>query len=1078
MKISHDAIDRPRLVLVATVLLVAMALIAAIDIPVQRTPAISKAVVLIAVPHPGAQPTTVEEEITRKIEDALQSLNDVDFISSTSMRGTSVTQVIFLDGVDPDQARGEVQDLVDRVRRELPTPREVQPIVTEIDFENAPLMLVNLTGPPNFDQRALKFIAEEVQEQLEGIPGVANTQLFGGREREIHVTIDPDLALQYGLTLDDFRTVLQNFHAVAPGGTLNTGTFDYQVRNDTKFDDIEDIRAIKIPTDSGQAIPLAEVATVSDTYRRLQNIAQLDGRDCATIIVNKEADINTLATAQAVKDLVGRLRQQYPHIKFSATRDTSADISVMFRVLGSSFVFGMMLVLVILAWSMSLRISLLVLLAIPFSSAVGLVCLYYLDIPVSNMVIFAFILALGMVVDGAIIVAENIHRHVERGEDPVTAAKIGIEEVGMPVIIADLTTIAAFLPMLLVPGIMGDFMSVMPKVVSMSLLGSVLVDHFLIPTLAAYWYPRVAKEEGRVETLAEATGQPGSRREGSQTPEVRVRPNLGPFSRAYVGVLRWSLAHRWVVVVCGLLTLAWAGFMWKHIKFTFFPPSDRGQFEVKYELPLGTSIEQTILAAKAITDPLEELQREDGSSEVVSFVSAIGSSEGLASRLETDPAVGPEFGSVMVQLLSPLDRQRHEDEIIRELRSKIEKRIDEFPGMTYTISEVEEGPPGGYDVAVRLTGDDLPTLGRIAKQIAERMDRLPGTVDAGTDYRDDNPEIVVTAREWALGLFDLNNRAVAQAVQTAVNGDTSILMSIGDEDVTLRLQADSRVQESRQAIARLTLVSRPGGPRATIEQVAELRRNTGLYAVNRYKQKRAVVAKCNVQTPIEPDDIFKVLREEILPDLGFRNTVGDRVSYLGGPGTGVEGVRATFTGENEERDKNFGYLINSMGIAVVLIFAILVWQFNSFRQAWLVLLAVPLSFVGVIFGMWVSDFPFSLASFIGLVSLTGVVVNDAIVVVDFINQARARGLSVYDAIVEAGINRLRPVLLTTVTTIGGLLPLFGNWSGGAEFWQPLTGSVIFGLGFATILTLLVVPVGYSLMYSYQDRRQETLADSI
>lgn len=1097
MKYSNIAIDRPRLVGMATILVVAMALLAATLMPVQRTPAISIAVVIIAVPYPGADPTEAEEQITRKIEDALQKLSDVDFISSSSMRGSSVTQVLFLDGVDADAARGEVQDLVDQIMRELPLGREVQPVVTDIDFESSPIMLVNMTGPIGFDERSLKRIAEEVQDELEIIEGVSNTQLFGGRQREFHVDIDVDLAAEYGLSLADFQSAIRVHHAPLPGGTTNTGSRDQQVRSETRLRTTDDIGTIVLREQEGHTLRIRDVATVSDTHRRLINIAQLDGRSCATIIVNKEADINLLATSEEVRERVSELSQEYSNIKFSTSRETSQEISLMFRVLGSSFLFGAMLVLLILTWSMGFRISILVLLAIPLSSAVGLIFLYFFNIPISNMVIFSFILVLGMVVDGAIIVAENIHRHIERGEDSVTAAKLGIEEVGTPVIMADLTTVAAYLPMLLVPGMMGDFMGVMPKVVSAALFGSILVDHFLIPTLAARWYRRRTTKNQNNAPLSnevEAASTEATEKPKPEPPEsinqTRIRPKLGPISRGYLGMLRWALANRWAVFLCTVLALVWANIMIGHVGFVFFPPSDRGQFEIKYELPLGSSIEQTVVAAELLTRPLELLREND---ELVNYVTAIGSSEGLSNRLETDPTAGPEFGTIMVQLTSPLDRERHQRLIIEELRERLDILLPEMPGLKYTVEEVQEGPPGGYDVAVRLTGEELEILGDVSKQIVTEIHSLEGVNDIGTDYRDESPMIRLQDDPGILGVYHLSPQQIAATVQTAINGDTSILLSIGDEDVPLRLQASQEYQQSASDISRLMITS-PDGRRIPIGELAKIERTVGLYSVNHRDGNRAVVAHCKVEGETKPDDIFGVLRSTILPALNFqplereeqgffaktarwisvqvfhKTPEAKATIFVGAQGTKVEGIRATFTGENEERDENFGYLVNSMSIAVILIFAILVFQFNSFRQSFVILLTVPLSFVGVVFGLWVCNFPFSLAAFIGLVSLTGIVVNDAIVMVDFVNQARKRGAALREAILEAGVNRLRPVLLTTATTIGGLLPLLLNLTGGTEFWQPLTAAVIFGLGFSTMLTLLVIPVSYSVAYNREFRR--------
>ncbi len=1093
MYISHKAIDRPRVVIVCVVMVIVLAVLSGIYIPVQRTPAINTAVVLVTVPYPGSEPTEAEKDITRKIEEALEGLNKVDKIQSTSMRGSSVTSIIFLDGVPSKRARDDVAHLVDEVRSQLPRGREVQPIITDIDFESMPMMLVSLCAPTGFDERALKEIAEDVQRDLETISGVSNSQLFGGKEREIHVNVDPDLFAEYGLTMDQIRMALMNFHSQLPGGSLNTSRFDMQVHNKTRLRGVEDIRQVIVAQRGERLIRLKDVAEVLDTHRRLKNVARIDGRDTATIVVNKEAYINTLESARQIKARVAELQKEYPHIEFSTTRDVSEEIGVMVWVLGTSAIVGAMFVLVILAWSMGMRISILVLMAIPFSMAIALIFLFASGIAISNMAIFSFLLVLGMVVDGAIIVAENIHRHIERGETPVQAAKTGIDEVGIPVIAADLTTVAAFLPMLLVPGIMGDFLGVMPKVVTVALLGSVLVDHFLIPVAAAYWYGRRQPKSDNGETESAVDLRPAGQ---AAHPKSHVRPNHGLPTRLYAGALRYSLNNRWMVVCCCGLALVWAYWTWDRIGKIFFPQSDRGQFEISYELPLGYSIEETLRASEVFTGPLQELQEKG---ELVHFVTSVGSSRGLATRLGADTATGPEFGKIMVELTSPTIRQRHQDLIIEELRGKIKP----WPGMKYRIEEVEEGPPGGADIEVRLTGKDLDQLGRLAGKIAAKLKATQGTIEVQTDYRPDSPVLIVEPKPDVVGLFGMTEAEVARAVQTAILGDSTIQLSIDDEDVTLRLQADPEHQRTADDIKRLMLTS-PNGRRATVGQLADVRRGKGLYAVNRFDRRRAVSVRGdvrpNTKNPKEdrdytPDDVFKVLREEILPEYGFRaaeeeagfwakilakigiqGSKKNAMVMLGTPLTESESIRATFTGQNEERDKSTSHMSNAMLVGVLLIGAILVLQFNSFRQTLVVLMTVPLSFVGVIFGMWVCGHPFSLASFIGLLCLVGIVVNDAIVLVDFANQARRRGMGVKQALLEAGVNRLRPVILTTVTTIGGLLPLFLNLSGGAEFWGPLTGAVIFGLMFASVLTLLVIPVAYSLVYPLADRKRAKLVE--
>lgn len=1055
MNLSDRAIDHPRIVIVFTLLVILLAVTAAIMIPIQRTPAIHTAFVTVAIPYPGAEPTEVEDQITRKVERALQQLDRVDFVVSSSQRGASVILIVFLDGVDAIEARNEVEHLVNEVRRELPAGREVQPIVREVDFEGEALMLVTLTGPAGVDERSLKQIAEDVQDELEALPGVSNTNLFGGREREIHVNANPDLLAQYGLTLADLWRAIGAFHAPLPGGSLNSSVFDPQIRTETRFRTVDDIRQAVVRQEQGRLVLVEDVAEVIDTYRRRQNIAEFDGRPSATIIVNKEADINTLGTAFNVQARIAELQAQYPHIQFACTQDTSDEIKQMFQTLGADAIFGAMVVMVILAWTMGFRISLLVTLAIPFSSAVALVFLFVAGYAISNMVIFSFIVALGMVVDGAIIVADAIYRRLEAGESPKEAAKNGVHEVAMPVFAADMVTIAAFLPMLFIPGIMGDFMGMMPIVVCMALCGSLIVDHFLVPTVAAWWF------QGFVPSRSAAGG-------GSAG---RVERLWAPFFHSYEFLLRGALHHRWLVVAGCLAAIGWAygmialGF----IGTQFFPQSDRGQFVISFELPLGYSIDEAAKAAETIAAPLRELQK---SGEVVHFVSTIGTSPGMTNGPEGDQASGPEFGSVNVELSNSNSGRRHQNEIIDDLRA----RIRPVPGMTYRIDSVQEGPPGGADVAVQFSGKNLAQIGDLGKTLVKRLSARSDTLDVRSDFRPDNPELVVEPKDDVVGLFGMTDSDVARNVQMAILGDSSIQLPLDDEDITLRVQVDPKYQQDEQSMLRLPMVS-PDGRRTTVGQLIDLRRHEGLFAVNRRDYRRSVTVYSGVVNEGDQKKSLAIqavrdeLTKKILPELGFAPAHGNALAFVGKPNTPAEGCHAEFKGVAEEQAEGFFYLLCTFLVGVVLILLILIVQFNSFRQALVVMSTVPLAFVGVVLGMLICNFPFSLSSFIGLVSLTGVVVNDSIVLVDFINDARRRGMPLYESVVEGGTKRARAVILTMLTSVGGTLPTFFNLTGGGEFWQPLTGAIIFGLALSACLTLFVIPVNYSLAYSWAERNR-------
>lgn len=1053
MKISEKAVDRPRVVIVGALLVLSLAALAALKIPIERTPPITLPVVLVAVPYPGAQPAEVERDVTRKIEDQLSRLDDVDYITSTSMRGSSVTQIVFLEGIDVDQARTDVQNLVDEIRRELPQGREVEPQVTDISFDDFPIILITISGDAS--QRDLKEIAEDIGEEIETIPGVASAEVFGGLEREVHVNVDGDLLMQYGLTLDDVQNTLVAYNRGLPAGSLLNNRFEFRVRSDTKFQTPADIAEAVITNVDGRLIRIKDVAEVRDTHRRPKSISHLNGQRSVTLRVMKRADINMLRTVGLIKRRVNELGRRYPGLHIEATRDVSDEIRIMFETLGSSALYGVVLVLAMLLLVMGFRSAVLVTMALPLCLAVSLVFLYAFGLSVNNMVIFSFILVLGMVVDGAIIVVENIYRHAEEGKPRIEAAKLGIREVGLPVIAADLTTVAAFLPMLLVSGVMGEFMGVMPQVVTVALFGSVLVDHFLLPVLSSRWLRpsrRVAGPE-RHESVGK-TRRPTAVRppEPPGREESRFR-----IKAVYERLLRFALDHRWMVVVGAGYAVLWAALMLVtgRIPFSFFPESDRGQFDIYFELPIGYSIHESERVAYSIADPLIELF---DTGEMRSFVTTIGTTSALSNRLDNDPAVGPEFGSVLVELVQPNQRERSLNEVLAELRRK----LPTVPGAEIRIRKIQEGPPSGSPVAVRLQGDDLEQMARLGERIAKMLRSIDGTRDVKSDYRPDSPEIVVEPVPSLAGLYDLTEGDIATAVQTAILGTTPIEMYLDDEEVYVRLQLTPSQQRSMDNVRDL-LLRGANGKLASVEEVARVGLDTGLYSINRRDRRRIVTVRSEVDTErrFTPDMIFAELRPR-LAELDFEPSQSDSTLFLG------DGVTARFTGENEDRDKGFRELFISMTVGIICIAAILTVQFNSFRLMVIVLLAIPLSFVGVVFGLWFMGFNFDLASFIGLVSLAGIVVNDAIVMVDYSNQLRRRGMPKKEALVLAGKTRMRPVFLTTITTIGGLLPLFLNLSGGNEFWQPLTGAVIFGLLFATMLTLVVIPVFYSLVTGRDD----------
>ncbi|NIO49629.1 MAG: MMPL family transporter [Candidatus Aminicenantes bacterium] len=1020
MKISRKAVDRPVLVTLITIILVLLGIIGVRTLPLEEYPQIDVPWIVVVVPYPGAAAEDIEQKVTVKVDEKLNGIRHLKQLYSYAREGASVHVMELYDRADKQDALTEVKDKIDQVKRELPQDVE-EPMIEDIAFDNVPIILVNVTG--EVDPRTLKEIAKDIKIEIEAVPGVREVVFYGGLEREVQVQIDPRKMEQYHLSYSALIAAVQQQNATLPGGHLRLNSYEYLVRTDGKFNDVQDVGSTVVAVKAGHPIFLSEVAEIKDTHKKINTYSRYNGIPTVSLVVYKQTEINTMKTTGAIKQIASEYNARMPEIvQITTAMDKGDDISLMVRQLSSNALYGLLFVLFTLMIFMGLRNSILIAIAIPFSLFVGFLFMWIFGFTLNMITIFATILIIGLVVDGAMIVGENIYHHFEKGLNPIDASKKGITEIGTAVISADLTTISAFFPMIFIAGIMGQIISFMPYVVIFALIGSIFIDHFTLPMIASK-YMRPSKKETEMKRFARI---------------FFIGNRLFRFLiRYYKPLLRWSLFHRKTVISAALLAFFIALFIIGAgvIKVDFFPKEDMGRFNINLELPMGSTVEKT----NRITQHIERLIAQIP--EVKEYVSTIGDTGMVMSDL-TETAggsSGPEFGKILVNIGYDNERKRSQSEVIEELDSK----LAEIPGIEYSFFEVEMGPPVGRPVAIQVYGEDFEELKNISQTVEKHLKSIPGTRNVQNSFQENKPQISIKVDRTNAAKYGITAQEITIQVMAAFLGYEATEIMLGDELVDVRVINKEAHRQNFEDVLDTPIFS-TAGIKMPLSQFAQVEITKGIYRIDRRNLRRSVTVGCDVDKGYTPQEIFA--------------SVQKLMEFTPPP----QGYKLEYGGEEEERQRSFQSMTRVMFLGLILIFFVLTAQFDSFKQPLVILFTVPLSIIGVVTGLLITKLTFSFMAFVGVVALVGIVVNDGIVLIDFINQRRRHGVDLITAIFDAGPRRLRPVMLTTATTIGGLLPITLNLGGGGSFWAPLGTSIIFGLLFATMLTLVVVPSLYSI----------------
>ncbi|MFQ5912899.1 MAG: efflux RND transporter permease subunit [Nitrospinota bacterium] len=971
-------------------------------------PEFSRQAIRINTEYLGASPEEVEKLITAKVEEELSDLDGLDELFSISHEGLSEILLKFRPGTEMNRALDDVRAALDNVT-DLPQEAE-KPKVQEVKY-SWPVITVSLAA--DIDEDVLRRMARNLKDDFRRIPGVAAVTILGDRERQIWVEVEPARLEEYSLTLDGIRTAIAAHNRNVPGGTLKTPRGEILIRSLGEAQGAEDVKRIivrSLPT--GTSLRVGDLARVRETFEDPVTLARWGGKPAINLVVVKEREGDSINIARAVREQVDEIRPQLPEtVQIGVNNDLSVFIRNRLNTLRTSGFIGLTIVLILLCLFLRFRVAILTGLGIPFAMLGGIALMATFGMSLNMLSLFALILVLGLLVDDAIVVSENIYRHVEAGMDPRKAAVEGTAQVAWPVVATVITTVAAFLPLLMVPGEMGIFLSPIPLVVSFALLASLLEALLILPShIADVITPAYAK--------------------GVRHRETRL---LNRMRKAYRGLLEWAL--RWRYVSAGLLlsiTIVLAALAFYRVPFVVFREFESSLFFVNMETSPGSKIGDTLEVAKQA----ERVALKLPPGELKSLSTNVGVKVLDVVRLER----GPNLAQLVVEL-EEKGRKRSVDEIIAGLREGMEK----IPGILKVQFLKTQAGPGGPPIEVRIAGESLPVLRGLADEAKNFLSGIQGVRDIRDDFTEGKEELQITLRPEARAL-GLSLREIAVQVQQGFQGVEASTIQRRDEDVPIvvRFPEEHRLRTESLDNLKITLAS---GEQVFLKDVAHLETGIGISKVRRYNQKRTITVFSDVN-PRQANalQVSERLRKKF-HDVGRR----------------FPGHQILIRGERQEAEASLASLPRISVIALLLIYFILGSLFRSFIQPLVVMGAIPLALDGVVLGHLIMGETLSFLSAMGLVALIGVVVNDSLIMVDFINRARRGGAPRDEAIVESGIARLRPILLTTATTVGGLTPLAFFASGQAKFLSPMAISVVWGLSFATILTLILIPCLYAIM---------------
>ncbi len=1017
MSLYGAAVKRPVMTTLTFVAVIILGLFSLAKLPIDLYPDIDTNSIMVITMYPGASAEDIEQNVTKPLENALNSVEHLKHLTSNSRENTSVITLEFEYGYDIDVLTNDVRDKLDMVKSSLPDDSE-NPIIFKFSTDMIPIALLSVQAD---ESRAglYKILDDAVANPLARVDGVGSVSISGAPKREIHVYVDPRKIEAYGLSVETIASIIGAENRNTPGGSFDIGSNTYAMRVQGEFKDTSELEGIPVGSRDGKIIYLRDVARVDDSLEERTQETFIDGEPGAMIIIQKQSGANSVQISDKVMKMLPQLQKNLPSdVKLGVIVDTSDNIRNTIASLEETVLYALLFVMIVVfiflgRW----RATLIIVITIPVSLIASFIYLFATGNTLNIVSLSALSISIGMVVDDAIVVLENVTTHIERGADPKQAAVHGTNEVAISVIASTLTLIAVFFPLTLVTGMTGVLFRQLGWMVTIMMIISTTCALSLTPMLCSQWLRRVTHHSKFYRIFFSP-----------------IERGLDKFDSGYAGVLRYVVSHKTVTIVVCLGIFVGSIFLMKQVGTEFFPTADDGRLGVELELPIGAHVK----TAREVTSRLDSMWRAKYPEILVSsYTVGPASSDNTYASLSDN---GAHIISMNIRLQDPGDRKRGIKEIAEEMRKDL-ALFPEFKKAQVNIGGGRGASMGGQaTVDFEVYGYDFAETDSVASRLKEVLEGIKGTADVTISRGDYQPEYQVDFDREKLSLYGLNMQTVAMYLRNRINGATASQFREDGEEYDIKVMYAPEDRTQIADIENITIYT-PTGQGVKLKELGKVVERFTPPTIER-KDRERIITVSSVVDGVPMSDIVVAAEAAI-----------DKMELPAGISIGI-------SGSYEDQQDSFSDLLMLGVLIIILVYIVMAAQFESLTYPGIIMTSLLFAFSGVFLILWLTGHTLNVMSMIGAIMLIGIVVKNGIVLIDYITLNRERGMSIRLAVIDGGRSRLRPVVMTTLTTILGMVPMAVGTGQGAEMWRPMGTAVIGGLTFSTILTLLFVPTLY------------------
>ncbi|MGL5682467.1 MAG: efflux RND transporter permease subunit [Marinifilaceae bacterium] len=1021
MSIFTNAVEKPITTLMLFVGIMVVGIFALVQLPIDQYPQMDPPYLSVMTSYPGANAADIEENVTKILEDQLNSVEDLKEMNSTSYDNLSVVSLEFEWDTNLDEAANDVRDAIDKAMDKLPDNID-RPSLLKFNTSMMPIIMYAVRANESYAGLD-RIIDDKIINRLNRIDGIAAVNFVGAPKRVVYVDLDPNKLDAYNLTIEQIGNILKAENQDLPAGSIKMGLMDYQLRVEGEFEESEMIKNVVVSNKNGKTIFMRDIAMVRDTIKDIALEHQINRQDGGVIMVTKQSGSNSVAIAKRVRAEMEEIKKELPaDIRLDVLNDSSDFIVRSINNLSDSLQYALLFViLVVLVFLGRWRATFIIALTIPISLVVAFIYLYVTGESLNVISLSSLSIAIGMVVDDAIVVLENITKHIERGSAPREAAKYGTNEVWLSVIVTTLVTIAVFFPLTLVTGMTGILFKQLGWIICITVTTSTLTALTLTPMLSSQLLKLQDNKDKKKKT----------HRFSYDNTVIRF---LDILDGLYERLIRWSLHHKTFILLVAAAIFAGSIYLARFISTDFMPQNDEGSMSVYVKLQTGQRVEET----KRIALQIDSMMRANYP-EMQQINLSYGSEDENAGFASLFNKTGSNMINIRVKLKNLEDRERSVFEIADDLRD----RLRDVPDILVYGVKTSSNSMSGNSVDVEVMGYDFETTNRIAAELKQRMQGIKGAEDIQISRDDDKPELQLFLDQQKISEHGLTTAEVASAIRNRVYGFKPTKYKEGGEEYDIIVRLHENYRNSITEVENM-FITNAQGKKIRVKELGEIKEYWSPPNIERKSKQRMVKVSITPARGASMGDIASAAQAEInqLQDVPQEVSI-----YIGG--------------SFEDQQESFQSLIMLMVLSIFLVYIVMASQFESFKMPFIIMMSIPFAFTGVVLALLITNTTLSVVAALGAVMLIGIVTKNGIVLIDFINLMRERGVRLYDAISQACRSRLRPVLMTALTTILGMVPMALSVGEGSETWKPMGIAVIGGMIFSTIITMVIVPVFYA-----------------